>query len=84
MLRLKSSVKPMNERKYTTLGLEEATDTIVDVIACADGGASFLTLLSIIRQVDAEDSDAARSVIDIILKFGRLCKLAERQVNKSM
>ena len=68
-------------KKYQTEGLDESVTRIVDTIACADGGATFVTLLSVIRQCDAQDSEAAGRVIDVVTKFARLCQVAEKALN---
>jgi len=74
----------MKENEYTTPGLQEAMDKILDTICCADGGGSFVMLLNIIRKCDTERTEAAASVVEVVLKFGRMCKIADKMLNKQM
>lgn len=56
--------------------LEAAHMNILDCYGGSDGGIRFVGLLVLLDRMEAEDSEASRQLIDIVLKMSRLIDAA--------
>lgn len=58
---------------------QEAFSTIIDCFSGADGGVSFTKLRLLLEDMEAEESDTGNQVVDIMTKFAKLIKVANRK-----
>jgi GTPase involved in cell partitioning and DNA repair len=68
----------INELRSET---KKALENIIDVIACGDGGIRLTTFLSRLREIDRQatkGNTSAEQVIDVMLKFSRMCDILTR------
>lgn len=62
-----------------------AVDRIVEVIACGDGGGSFIRFLALMEtmsQQAARGDRAAQAILEVVQRFARLVKIAQRPLPK--
>ena len=55
---------------------EEALINIMDCVAGADGGMSFINLKMMIEDMDSRDEEGAEQIIEVVKRFSRLIDIA--------
>jgi len=59
---------------------EEALINIMDCVAGADGGMSFINLRGLIEDMDSRDGDAgAEQIVEVVKRFSRLIEVANKR-----
>ncbi len=58
---------------------EKALINIMDCIAGADGGISFINLRGMIEEMDNRDEEGAKQIVEVVKRFSRLIDVANNK-----